>query len=162
WAGSGVTQSSAFTAQTYQVRVISQINGYVSIDNTTGTGISTSTFAGGTYIAANTASVELVWDRDTDTVYVSRCHRLKEATPIEHAAAIRAWGRDLRWAWPRDGKRETRRFQAPSRAEGRSAPHRVRVDSETQPLGGAGERLRRSDSISKTSLLKLRAVCRRC
>src|SRR5262245_47738116 len=22
-------------------------------------------------------------------------------------AAIRAWGRDLRWAWPRDGKRET-------------------------------------------------------
>src|SRR5262249_60742418 len=53
------------------------------------------------------AAVELVWDRDTDTVYVARCHRLKEATPIEHAAAIRAWGRDLRWAWPRDGKRET-------------------------------------------------------
>ena len=37
-------------------------------------------------------------------VYV---HRLKEATPIEHAAAICSWGRDLRWAWPRDGKRET-------------------------------------------------------
>ena len=53
------------------------------------------------------AAVELVWDRDTDTVYVARCHRLKEATPIEHAAAIRAWGKDLRWSWPRDGKRET-------------------------------------------------------
>jgi phage terminase large subunit-like protein len=53
------------------------------------------------------AAVELVWDRDSDTVYVARCHRLKESTPIEHAAAIRAWGRDLRWAWPRDGKRET-------------------------------------------------------
>jgi phage terminase large subunit-like protein len=53
------------------------------------------------------AAVELVWDRDTDTVYVARCHRLKEATPIEHAAAIRPWGKDLRWAWPRDGKRET-------------------------------------------------------
>ena len=51
--------------------------------------------------------LELVWDRDTDTVYVARTHRLKESTPIEHAAALRSWGRDLRWAWPRDGKRET-------------------------------------------------------
>jgi hypothetical protein len=34
-------------------------------------------------------------------------YRLKESTPIEHAAALRSWGRDLRWAWPRDGKRET-------------------------------------------------------
>jgi len=53
------------------------------------------------------AAVELVWDRDADVVYVARTHRLKEATPIEHAAANRPWGRDLRWAWPRDGKRET-------------------------------------------------------
>ena len=27
------------------------------------------------------AAVEIVWDRDTDTVYVSKAHRLKEATP---------------------------------------------------------------------------------
>lgn len=53
------------------------------------------------------AAVELVWDRDSDTVYVNRIYRLKESTPIEHAAALRSWGRDLRWAWPRDGKRET-------------------------------------------------------
>ena len=38
---------------------------------------------------------------------MNRIYRLKESTPIEHAAALRAWGRDLRWAWPRDGKRET-------------------------------------------------------
>jgi phage terminase large subunit-like protein len=53
------------------------------------------------------AAVELVWDRDTDTVYVARTHRLKEASPIVHAAALRAWGKELRWAWPRDGNRET-------------------------------------------------------
>ena len=53
------------------------------------------------------AAVELVWDRDTDTVYVSKTHRLKEATPPLHAAAIRAWGKELPWAWPRDGRRET-------------------------------------------------------
>jgi hypothetical protein len=53
------------------------------------------------------AAVELVWDRDADVVYVSRTHRLREASPILHAAAIRSWGKELRWAWPRDGKRET-------------------------------------------------------
>jgi phage terminase large subunit-like protein len=35
------------------------------------------------------AAVELVWDRDTDVVYVSRTHRLREATPILHTAAIK-------------------------------------------------------------------------
>jgi phage terminase large subunit-like protein len=52
------------------------------------------------------AAVELVWDREGDVVYVNRCHRLREATPIIHAAAIRPWG-NLLWAWPRDGRRET-------------------------------------------------------
>jgi len=53
------------------------------------------------------AAVELVWDRDTDTVYVSRTYRVSQASPIVHAAALRAWGKELRWAWPRDGNRET-------------------------------------------------------
>jgi phage terminase large subunit-like protein len=52
------------------------------------------------------AAVELVWDRESDVVYVSRTHRLREATPVLHAAAIRPWG-NLLWAWPRDGGRET-------------------------------------------------------
>jgi Terminase RNaseH-like domain len=51
------------------------------------------------------AAVELVWDRDSDTVYVSRTHRLREASPIIHAATLRTWGKELRWAWPRDGNR---------------------------------------------------------
>jgi hypothetical protein len=53
------------------------------------------------------AAVELVWDRDTDTVCVSKTYRVKETTPIIHAAALREWGKELRWAWPRDGNRET-------------------------------------------------------
>ena len=52
------------------------------------------------------AAVELVWDRDTDTIFVSKTHRLREATPVLHAAAIKPWGQ-LIWAWPRDGRRET-------------------------------------------------------
>jgi len=53
------------------------------------------------------AAVELVWDRDADVIYVSRTHRLKEASPITHAAALRPWGKELRWSWPRDGNRQT-------------------------------------------------------
>jgi len=52
------------------------------------------------------AFVELVWDRDSDVVYVAKTLRMKEATPILHAAAVKSWG-NLRWAWPRDGRRET-------------------------------------------------------
>jgi phage terminase large subunit-like protein len=51
------------------------------------------------------AAVEMCWDRDADAIYITRCHRLREATPVIHAAALKPW--NLRWAWPRDGNRET-------------------------------------------------------
>jgi phage terminase large subunit-like protein len=53
------------------------------------------------------AAVELAWDRDTDTVYVTKAYRIREATPVIHAAALKPWGNFLQWAWPRDGRRET-------------------------------------------------------
>ena len=53
------------------------------------------------------AAVELVWDRDTDTIYVSKTYRITQTTPVIHAAALKAWGKEIPWAWPRDGRRET-------------------------------------------------------
>jgi len=53
------------------------------------------------------AAVELAWDRDNDTIYVNRTYKVSQQTPVFHAAALRPWGKDLRWAWPRDGRRET-------------------------------------------------------
>ena len=53
------------------------------------------------------AAVEMVWDRDSDIVYITKTHRLREATPPLHASALRTWGKELPWAWPRDGRRET-------------------------------------------------------
>src|SRR5215468_4471826 len=38
------------------------------------------------------AAVELVWDRDQDTIYVTKCHRLREPTPVVHAGVLRACG----------------------------------------------------------------------
>jgi phage terminase large subunit-like protein len=53
------------------------------------------------------AAVELAWDRDTDTAYLTKAYRIRETAPVIHAAALRSWGKELRWAWPRDGRRET-------------------------------------------------------
>lgn len=50
-----------------------------------------------------TAAVCIAWDRDIDAVYVTKAHRLREATPVIHAAALRPWGEWLPWAWPHDG-----------------------------------------------------------
>ena len=50
-----------------------------------------------------TAAVQLAWDRDTDIVYVTRCHRQREATPLVHSATLKTWGTWLPWAWPHDG-----------------------------------------------------------
>lgn len=52
------------------------------------------------------AAVEIAWDRDADTVYVTKSYRIRETTPIVHAAALKPWG-NLPWSWPRDGRRET-------------------------------------------------------
>jgi phage terminase large subunit-like protein len=50
-----------------------------------------------------TAAVNCAWDRDNDCWYVVKAHRMREATPIMHAATIRPWGDWVPTAWPHDG-----------------------------------------------------------
>lgn len=50
-----------------------------------------------------TAAVKLAYDADADCVYVTHAYRVKEATPVIHAAALRSWGAKLPFAWPHDG-----------------------------------------------------------
>ena len=49
------------------------------------------------------AAVKLAWDRDADCVYVTNAFRVREQTPIVHAAALKPWGTWLKWSWPHDG-----------------------------------------------------------
>ena len=62
YTGSGTSFTTKFSGETFQVRVISQISGWVGVLDTTATMFSTSTFLAanggpaGTFIAANTAS----------------------------------------------------------------------------------------------------------
>ena len=50
-----------------------------------------------------TAAVQLAYDRDSDCIYVVQTHRQSEATPLMHAATIKAWGSWVPTAWPHDG-----------------------------------------------------------
>lgn len=50
-----------------------------------------------------TACVWLAWDRDSDIVHVYDTHRLAEASPIIHSAAINLRGKWIPVAWPHDG-----------------------------------------------------------
>lgn len=48
-------------------------------------------------------AVELAWDRDSDTIYVTKVYKKREAGPVIHAAAIKPWNDWMPWAWPHDG-----------------------------------------------------------
>ncbi len=54
-----------------------------------------------------TAAVELAWDREADCLYVTKTYRQKQAPVALHAAALKAWGEWLPWAWPHDGNNDT-------------------------------------------------------
>lgn len=53
------------------------------------------------------AATELAWDKDTDTIYVTKEYRESKKTPILHVAALMPWNGPgaqwLPWAWPHDG-----------------------------------------------------------
>jgi hypothetical protein len=55
WTGTGVSASTAVGTETYHVRVISQLAGYITVGTTSDPSIA-STAAVGTFIAANTAN----------------------------------------------------------------------------------------------------------
>lgn len=54
-----------------------------------------------------TAAAHLVWDRDSDIIYVTKVYRKREAPVVLHAAALKPWGAWLPWAWPHDGNNDT-------------------------------------------------------
>lgn len=50
-----------------------------------------------------TAAVWMAWDRDADVVHVYDAYRVREATPMIHALALKTRGDWIPFAWPHDG-----------------------------------------------------------
>jgi phage terminase large subunit-like protein len=60
-----------------------------------------------------TAAARLAWDREGDVLYLADTYARREATPLEHAGALRAWGAWLPFAWPQDGLQRAKDSGAP-------------------------------------------------
>lgn len=85
-----------------------------------------------------TAAVKLAWDRDTDTIYVTACYRRREAVPVLHAAAIKAWGEWIPVAWPHDGYQHDKGSGEQIADQYRDAGVRMLDDKATHEEGGNG------------------------
>ncbi len=48
-------------------------------------------------------AVELAYNDEADVIYVTKTYRASGQTPIQHAAAVKPWGKWIPWAWPHDG-----------------------------------------------------------
>lgn len=64
-----------------------------------------------------TAAVRLLYDPDGDVIYVTHAYKRKEATPLQHAAAIKPWARDMFFAWPHDGLQHDKGSGEPLKAQ---------------------------------------------
>lgn len=85
-----------------------------------------------------TAAVQLAWDRDADVVYVGAQYRRREATPLEHTAALKPWGKHLRWAWPPDAYQRDKRSGGTLREDYEQHGLAMLSDHATFPDGGNG------------------------
>jgi hypothetical protein len=86
------------------------------------------------------AAVHLGYDRDADVVYVVKTIRVREQTPVQHAAAIRAWG-DCNWApvaWPHDGLQHDKGSGISLASQYESQGLAMLPDKATFPDGGNG------------------------
>lgn len=85
-----------------------------------------------------TAAVRLVLNRDEDIVYVTAAYKKKEETPVIHAAALKPWGRDLRFAWPHDGYQHDKGSGLELRKQYRTHGLNMLADHATHTDGGNG------------------------
>lgn len=49
-----------------------------------------------------TAAARALYNPQDDVIYITNTYRRREATPLQHAAALKPWG-NLPFAWPHDG-----------------------------------------------------------
>lgn len=84
------------------------------------------------------AAVELAYDTEGDVIYVTKCFRAREQTPLEHVRNIRAWGNWLPWAWPHDGLQHSKDSGEPLAKQYRSNGLNMMGKHATFPDGSTG------------------------
>lgn len=84
------------------------------------------------------AAVRVAYDREADCMYVTDAYRVREQTPVIHAAALKVWGDWLRWAWPHDGLQHSKDSGVPLATQYRRQGLRMLADHARYADGSAG------------------------
>lgn len=114
------------------------------------------------------AAVKLGWDRDTDTVYVMQEYRIREQTPVVHAAALRGWSplkQDgttvMPWGWPHDGLQHDKGSGEQLAAQYRKEKLNTLREHATHAAGGFGTEAGVLDMLDRmrTGRLKVFDTC---
>lgn len=85
-----------------------------------------------------TAAARLAYDGDTDTIYVTAAYRRKEAVPVLHATAVKAWGDWIPVAWPHDGLQHDKGSGLQLAEQYRDAGLNMLSEQATHEEGGNG------------------------
>jgi phage terminase large subunit-like protein len=102
------------------------------------------------------AAVRMAWDRDSDTVYVTDCHRQKEQTPILFAASLKEWPTWLPFSWPHDGLQHDKGSGQQLAEQYRRAGLQMMPDRATFPDGSNGVEAGLQDMLQRMQLKKFK------
>lgn len=102
------------------------------------------------------AAVRFVWDKDSDTVYVTDCHRQKEQTPQMFALSLKEWPNWLPFAWPHDGLQHDKGSGDQLAALYRKAGLKMMSERATYPDGSNGVEAGLQDMLQRMQLGKFK------
>jgi phage terminase large subunit-like protein len=102
------------------------------------------------------AAVRMAWDKDSDTVYVTDCHRQKEQTPQVFALSLKEWPEWLPFAWPHDGLQHDKGSGEQLAAQYKKAGLKMMPERATFPDGTNGVEAGLQDMLARMQLKKLK------
>jgi phage terminase large subunit-like protein len=102
------------------------------------------------------AAIRMAWDKDTDTVYVTDCHRQKEQTPQMFALTLSEWPKWLPIAWPHDGLQHDKGSGEQLAAQYKKAGLKMMSERATYPDGTNGVEAGIQDMLSRMQLGKFK------
>jgi hypothetical protein len=102
------------------------------------------------------AAVRMAWDRDSDTVYVTDCHRQKEQTPQMFALSLKEWPIWVPFAWPHDGLQHDKGSGEQLAAQYKKAGLNTMAERATFPDGTNGVEAGIQDMLQRMQLKKFK------
>lgn len=84
------------------------------------------------------AHVQLAWDKDADSIYLTNCWRAAQKDASQARIATQGWARDIPYAWPHDGLQHEKGGGEELKKQYAAAGHKMLPTHATWPDGGYG------------------------